>query len=158
MLTNFEADKQAAKAAEKLVRDLLSNLTIGYTFEDVSEEREYRYKGDIRATAATGETIYIEVKDDSRIAQTGNILCEEENYIKETDRYIKGNMKSDYDIYAVVSQQNRKVYFFDFKRLQEIYKRGEFKKINHPQQITYCYLLELCRAKQWGALLYTVKY
>ena len=32
--------------------------------------------------------------------------------------------------------------------LKEIYKRfGTYKTINHPEQYSNCYLLELCRAK-----------
>jgi hypothetical protein len=62
------------------------------------------------------------------------------------------------DIYCIVSQPERKLYILDYKRLREIYKKGEFKVIPHTQQTTYCYLLELCRAKQWGALINTINY
>ena len=59
----------------------------------------------------------IEVKNDSCIASSGNILCEEENYIKADNRMIKGNMYCDSDIFCIVSQQARKIYVLDFKRL-----------------------------------------
>ena len=61
------------------------------------------------------------MKDDSRIADTQNILCEDAVYYKESGRYVKGNMYSDYDIYAVVSKKEKVIYFFDFAKLKEIY-------------------------------------
>ena len=57
-------------------------------------------------------------------------------------------MESDYDIYTIVSESERKIYVLDFKELKRIYRRGEFKQINHPAQITYCYLLPLGLAKK----------
>lgn len=83
--------------------DTFSAATKKYTFEDVSNNREYFYKGDIKATSSTGKEIFIEVKDDSRIAESKNVLCEYEVYYKESNYYGKGNMKSNYDIYCVVS-------------------------------------------------------
>lgn len=104
MLRDFYTDLNNAKGAEQLVLDTFTKLATGYTFENVSDIREYRYKGDIKAVAADGREIFIEVKDDSRIADTGNVLCEYENFLKEDGRFIKGNMYSNYDIYVVVSQ------------------------------------------------------
>ena len=158
MLQSFQKDLKEAKAAEAIVLHALNSLTTGFTFEDVSNDRQCFYKGDIRAIAADGRELYIEVKDDKRIAETGRVLCEEENYIKCSDYWIKGGMYNNTDIYAVVSQQERKIYFFDFKQLQKIYKKGEYKVIQHAQQDSYCYLLELCRIKQWGAFMGVLKY
>ena len=92
MLKEFYNDKEKAREAELLVRDILAALTTDYTFVAIGDVREYRYKGDIKAIDKNGKEIFLEVKDDSRIADTGNVLCEEENYIKESDYYIKGNM------------------------------------------------------------------
>lgn len=104
MLIYFWKDLAAAKPAEKLVLDTFSSLTTDYTFTDVSNVKECRYKGDIKATAADGKELFIEVKNDSRIANTNNVLCEYQNYIKDGGYYIKGNMCSEYDIYCIVSQ------------------------------------------------------
>lgn len=134
MLSEFYKDLEAAAWAEHLVADTFSSLTTGYTFEWVGDQKEYRYRGDIKATAADGREIFIEVKDDSRIADTRNVLCEEENYIKDGDYFIKGNMKSDTDIYCVVSAAERKIYVLDFKVLKKIYKSlGTFNIIRHAQ-------------------------
>ena len=158
MLDNFYNDLEAAKVAEAIALEQLQAYYDYWTLEDVSQVRECRYLGDIKATDFNGSTYYIEVKDDSRIHETQNILCEEENYIHETDSFIKGNMSCKGDIYAIVSQPERKIYLLDYAKLREIYKKGNFKVIPHAQQTTYCYLLELCRAKQWGALIDIIEY
>ena len=156
MLSNFSADLTAAKEAEQIVKEALTAAS--YQVLDVSDEPKYYHKGDLKVILPSGER-FVEVKDDSRIADTQNILCEEEVYYKETDQLVKGNMYSDYDIYAVVSKKERAIYFFDFSKLKEIYKRfGTYKVINHPEQYSNCYLLELCRAIQFKALIKTINY
>ena len=66
--------------AEYLVRDLFASKTTKYRFERVAEDKKYYYKGDIRAIALDGHETFIEVKDDSRICDTHNVLCEESVY------------------------------------------------------------------------------
>lgn len=158
MTNQFYTDLEKAKAAEVLVCNVLSSLDTSRNYELVGAERQYFYKGDIKATDKKGNEIFIEVKDDSRIAETYNVLCEEEVYYKQHDYYGKGNMQSDYDIYAVVSKQQRKIYVIDFKCLQQIYRKGEYKEIQHPQQTTYCYLLNLGTIKKLGGLIATLDY
>jgi len=105
MLTEFKTDLAKAKTAEQIVLAALSNYSSYWTLEDISEDRSCYYLGDIKATyAGTGVVQYIEVKDDSRIHETKNILCEEENYLKDDGRYIKGNMHCESDIFCVVSE------------------------------------------------------
>lgn len=41
-------------------------------------------------------------------------------------------MSGDSDYYAVVSMEEQKIYILDFKKLQSIYRKGEYKIINHP--------------------------
>ena len=150
MLRQFREDLANAKHAEELVREVFTSLTNKYSFLDVSEDKQYYYKGDIKAVSVSNnnDEVFIEVKCDSRIGETGNILCEEEVYYKDNDYYGKGNMKADYDVYCVVSESERKIYVLDFKKLKEIYKMGEYRSIEHPAQITYCYLLPLGLAKK----------
>ena len=158
MLKDFHSDLMNAKGAEKIVRDTFASLTNDFTFVDVSDDPQCYYKGDIKAISADKE-IYIEVKDDSRIAETHKILCEEEVFYKDSDYYGKGNMSCKCDYYCVVSQQEKRIYVLDFNVLKQLYRKfGDYKEINHPSQITYCYLLDLCRAKQFGALLYKINY
>lgn len=159
MLDNFNADLELGKEAENIVREVLSGLTDEYDFIDISDNSDYYYCGDIVAVnKETGEAKFIEVKNDSRIWETQNVLCEESVYYKDSGYFGQGNMSCDSDYYAIVSRCEHLIYLLDFKRLQEIYKKGEFKIIDHPQQTTYCYLLELCRAKQYGALITILEY
>lgn len=158
MLSNFKDDLKLGRNAEYLVKRVLSELAVQYAFEVVGDQPEYYYKGDIIATGEDGSQTMIEVKNDSRIADSGNILCEEEVLYKDSGRIAKGNMHCESDIYCVVSEQARKIYILDFKKLQEIYKKGEYRIINHPEQTTFCYLLPIHRAKQWGALIKTICY
>ena len=153
----FNKDLAAAKEAEQITKTAIA--AAGYKVFDVADQPEFYHKGDLQIQLPSGELRYVEVKDDSRIADTQNILCEEEVYFKESGRYVKGNMYSDYDIYAVVSKKENLIYFFDFSKLKEIYQRfGTYKRINHPEQYSDCYLLELCRAIQFKALIAKIKY
>lgn len=158
MVTNFWEDLRQAQKAEDLVREVFSRLTSNYSFADVSGQKEYYHKGDIKATAADGREIFIEVKNDSRIAQTHNLLCEEECYYYATGSYIKGNFHSNYQIYCVVSQEERKIYVMDFSKLKAHYRSGCFKQINHAEQITYCYLCSLDSVRSWGAMIAEIEY
>lgn len=158
MLTKqFKEDLAAAKEAEQIAKTAIA--AAGYKVFDVADQPEFYHKGDLQIQLPTGELRYVEVKDDSRIADTQNILLEEEVYFKDSGRYAKGYMYSDYDIYAVVSKSENTIYFFDFSKLKQIYKQfGIYKRIHHPEQYSDCYLLEMCRAKQFGALIAKIKY
>lgn len=158
MLVNFNADLAKGHRAEQIVKDVFTSLTDKYTFTDVSNIPSCYNKGDIIATAADGREIYIEVKNDEVIHTTYNVLCEDEVYYKEADYYVKGNMHSDYQIYCVVSEPSRRIYVIDFKVLKEIYKNGEFKRINHYQQYTDAYLVPIGVIKRYGGLIEVVEY
>lgn len=158
MVNNFYSDLAQAKEAEDIVLNTFSTMSDKYDFVPVGDNPAYYYKGDILAISEDGREIGIEVKDDSRIAETMNVLCEEEVYYKSCDYYGKGNMQSDYDIYCIVSKQEKKIYIIDFSILKANYRMGEFKEIKHPQQITYCYLLNIGQIKKLGGLIATVYY
>ena len=122
MLDDFTKDLKKGRAAEKIVFDTLRSLTTDYEFTDVSKDYTCYKIGDIRATdKVTGKDIYIEVKNDSRIADTHKVLCEEEVYYLDRNSYGSGNMDGYGDIYVVVSEQERKIYIMDLKKLQKNY-------------------------------------
>ena len=50
MLMNFEADLVRGHKAEQVAIEGLAALTNHYTFENVANQKEYYYKGDIIAT------------------------------------------------------------------------------------------------------------
>lgn len=158
MVFNFYTDLNNAREAERIVLEKFSQLAPQYTFTNVSNERQYFHKGDIKATAADGREIFIEVKDDSRIHQTHNVLCEYKVYYYESATYGRGNMESDYDIYTVVSKAERKIYVLDFPTLQANYKKGQRKEIPHYDQCTYCYLVSLKTLEQCGAIIDIIDY
>ena len=158
MVSNFWSDLIEAQKVEDLVMDVFAGLTKDYSFVNVSGEREYFHKGDLVAIGADGRKTFLEIKDDSRIAQTHNLLCEEQVYYYDSNSYVKGNFYSDYQIYCVHSAQERKVYVMDFAKLKAHYKSGKFKQINHWEQITYCYLCSLDDVRAWGAMIAEVEY
>ena len=158
MIKGFYDDLREAQKAEQLVLRTLQERTNDYTFLAIGTEREYFHKGDIKVVANNGKENFIEVKNDSVIYKTGNILLEDEVYYKDNDWYGKGNLHSDYEYYAIVSEQERRIYILDFSILREASRLGEYKVIEHPSQITYCYLLPLGIAKAKGAVITTLNY
>lgn len=153
----FEKDLEQGERGEQVVLNYLRSK--GYQVEDVSDKPQDYYNGDLLITLPTGEQRYIEVKNDTCIGSTGRILCEEEVYSKTGGYYKPGFMYNNYDIYVVVSEDTRQLYFLDFAKLKAIYKKyGQFKYFNYPTQSSDTYLVDLCRASQFGALLAKVKY
>ena len=159
MKETFLRDLAAAKGAEQTVLETFKHLTTDYTFEDVSNVCSLFKRGDIKAiNKATGKEIYIDVKDDSRIADTRNVLCEELVYYKTSGYEVNGFMYSDYDYLAIVSKSERKIYVIDFKILQKNYQKGELKQIDHQYQYSITFLCGLHQIKSWGALITTLDY
>lgn len=159
MIDNFQTDLAWGKQGEEIVLNVLSALRSDLTFVDVSNDYRYYHNGDIAAIDKKTDKIYfIEVKNDSRIADTGNILCEDEVYYKRHDYSARGNMYNNTDIYAIVSKKEKKIYFIDFKILQKNYTLGEFRKMDYPQQYSYVFLLPLGTIKKLGGLLAVVNY
>lgn len=154
----FDNDLQKGREAEELVYQLFSSLTNEYMFEMVGDQPQYYHKGDIKAIAPDGREIMIEVKNDSVIGTSGNVLLEEEVYYKKTDSYQRGFLYNDYEIYAVVSMDKRQIYIFDFKILKEIFRKGESKRIHHSDQYSDCYLLHMGLVKKYNALLEIVRF
>lgn len=158
-LPEFLEAVKAAKPSEYLVAKEFAARNPEWITENVGDIRKYFYKGDIKITNKnSGEVRFIEVKNDSRIAQTQRVLCEEYVSYKSEDQIKDGCMYSDYDIYAIVSESERKIYYIDFKKLKEFYKMGEYKEIPHRAQTTYCYLVDLQLIAKKGALMGITNY
>lgn len=158
-LPEFKKDLEAAREAEYLVAKEFAARNPEWEVENVGDQREYFHKGDIKITNKnSGEVRFIEVKNDSRISETKNILCEECVSYDNEGIIIDGNMYSNYDIYAIVSQQERKIYYFNFNILKKNYKKGIYKEIAHRAQTTYCYLVDMRQAVSWDALMGITNY
>ena len=159
MVSNFYSDLKQAKVGEGIVLDVLQNCCGRYEFTDVSDDRRYFYKGDIDAYDARNDKHYfLDVKMDSRIAETGNILCEEEVYFENTGEYTPGNMSSDYDYLAIISTKARKIYIIDFELLKEHYREGRNYVKNHGEQTTYGTLFPLKKAQHYGMIEAVIDY
>lgn len=160
MVANFYSDLEKAKTGEAITLSVLQHTTDEYVFDDVSEDEEYYYRGDIRATDNDWglDEFYLDVKMDSRIADTGNILCEEKVYFKESGTYSKGNMKSDYDYLAIISVDAQRIFIIDFPKLKKHYKEGRFYTKDHGEQITYGTLFPLSKAWKYNMVEAVIDY
>lgn len=155
MSFDFWSDLAAAKKVEQKALECFSRLTDQYTFIDVSDDRSYYHKGDIKAIAADGREIMLEVKGDTRIADTHNVLCEEANYWFDRGGYTKGNMYSDYQYYCIVSQEAGQIIVIDFAVLRANYKNSNHRyiTISHKDNDSYCYLFPLKELKELGGIV-----
>jgi hypothetical protein len=154
MVTQFNEDLKKGRAAEIIVYNYLKNKLP--VVEDLTSLPDFYYIGDLRVITSEGEKLYIEVKNDSRIADTHNILCEiAVEYECHTGA---GNMDCGCDIYAIVSEKENKIYFLDFKKLVKLTKYKTLRSIQHSAQTTICKFVSLSEAKYTGALIATVNY
>lgn len=159
MSYDFWNDLAEAKKVEKKAQEVFQSLTAEYTIVDVSDIREYYHKGDLKAIAADGREYMLEIKADSRIHETGNVLCEEEVYFYETDTTNKGNMYSDYQYYCVVSEPARKIIVIDFQVLHAHYKHNHRGiTIKHRESETFAYLFPLGEIKELGGIIAVLDY
>lgn len=161
MLKNFTRDLGIGRRAELIALEVFRQITDDFTFEDVANQKEYYHIGDIKITEkATGDYFFAEIKNDSRIADTHNVLCEDSVYYYKDGTTKRGNMYNEGTrYYCVVSERERKIYMIDFFTLQSIYKkRGRFMTIKHTEQETNCYLVSLKTLEEVGALKGTISY
>ena len=157
-VVKFNEDLEKGHRAELLVQKVFSQLTGEYVFDLVSDQPAFYHLGDIRAIGKDGKEHMIEVKNDCRIGETKNILCEEEVWYYSIDSNVKGFMHNNYEYYCVVSEPEHKIYVIDFKVLFSIYRKGEFKALNHYDQMSYAYLVPLGLVKKYGGLIAVIDY
>lgn len=158
MVSTFYEDLRKAREAEEIVRNELAHRMPDYKFELIGHIPLYYGRGDIRVVTPSGEEHFIEVKDDSWISQTSNVLCEEEVLYYYDGSIVPGNMYSDYEIYCVVDRRGGYIFVIDFETLKRHYKEGKYKIIQHEEQETRCYLVSLRQLREWGALTETISY
>lgn len=157
MLVNFNRDLAIGLKGEQLVQQVLESLTDEYTFA----ASDNQHKGDIIATnVATGQRHYIEVKTDSRIADTGRILCEESVFYYNNGDVAPGFMYRDYEIYCILSKSERKIYVIDFKILHQNYIKNSVcrKTLSYPDQESDCFFVDLELIKNKGGVIRVVEY
>ena len=182
MVSNFFKDLKKGKKGERIAKDVLECMTENYTFRDVSEEEEYRHLGDIEIKYSYDSyrekfnvkpdylpmpqelfdlynlSYFIDVKDDSRIGDTGNILCEEKVYYKKNGIVKDGFMYNLYDYLAIVNEKDKMIYILDFHLLQKVYKQGRKMRLYYSDQYSDVYLYSLDKAKDNGILMAVIGY
>lgn len=140
--------------------EVLASLTDKYEFHHIDNQEVLGKKGDIAAIDKTsGKIYYIEVKNDSRVAATGNVLCETQKYYYDTNKTKAGSMFYNYEYYIVHSAESRALYVIDFKKLKTFYTiMGSPIRIEHDEDITYGLLVRLKDIERFGALIKTITY
>ena len=112
----FEEYLKPYKAGETEAIELFTKC--GYSVKDVSSNSGYFDKDiDLLVTNTTGTTKRIEVKADSRIADTGNLFIE---YINPRSKGGLGWYRfCQADLLYYADMINKCFYIFDFKQLKE---------------------------------------
>lgn len=164
MIKGFKEDLAAAKPAERMVRLALESAYEGkdVTFEDVSDEKECRYKGDIKVCLGNGKAQYIDVKDDGVWARSGNLLAEDMVWYCNSGKQDGFMRHAKYNIVAYHSKKLSKILLIDFKKWKAEYKKpnnGWYKVIPHGgTQTTYGYLNPIEKMKELGVVMMEIDY
>lgn len=163
IVSDFKRDLLKSKKSEKIALDVLAFLgdldtTGDYAIENVADIEEYWHLGDLLITDRDGLEVFVDVKDDSRIADTRNILCEDKVYYRNTKKKADGFMYSGYNYLAVVSQPEKKIYIIDFAKLQKEYKKGRFIILNYTWQYSEIFLYPLDTAIKKGMIMAEIEY
>ena len=112
----FKDDNEIGKRGEKIFSKYLDNL--GLEHEDVSDVKEYQKQDiDFVVRAKTGQTWTVEVKNDTRIAQTGNIFFETISNVHYSSNGCFN--KTNADAMVIVSESEKKLYIVTTKNLKK---------------------------------------
>lgn len=118
----FVLKNKEGKQAEQIVKDYL--IGRGYTVQDVSEEQD-NYQNDIDfIVQKDGRTSKIEVKLDTRLAETQNIAFADVFYLKDKETGQTETREGYYhysqcDFLIFVSPADRNLYMVHFAKLKE---------------------------------------
>lgn len=118
----FVLKNREGKQAEQLVKDFLTNK--GYAVQDISEDCD-NYQNDVDfIVQKDGRTNKIEVKLDTRLAQTQNIAFEDAFFLKDKESG-RTEIKPGYyhysqcDFLIFVSPDDTSLYMVHFRKLKE---------------------------------------
>lgn len=118
----FVLKNKEGKQAEQIVKDYLTGR--GYTVQDVSEEQD-NYQNDVDfIVQKDGRTSKIEVKLDTRLAETQNIAFEDAFYLKDKETGQTETREGYYhysqcDFLIFVSPADNNLYMVHFAKLKE---------------------------------------
>lgn len=156
-VSDFKADLQTGKDGERIALEVLCNITENYAFQDVSDVKEMYHKGDIIAYK-DDESYYLDVKNDSKIHATCNILCEDKIFYRRNKEMKEGFMASEYDYLVIVSQPEKKIYIINFDKLKKHYKEGRRQEMHYSWQYSICYLYPLEEAYKHNMVEAVIEY
>lgn len=156
-------DVNAHKPAELITTEVLNNLNNGYEFEYVADNEKYFNKGDIKMKKKGKKALCIDVKDDQKIAETGNFAVEAGGWSKIYNCPAKGWIDSNYNYLAIISREAQTIWILSFKRLREIYNKIDLtggRKVvsDFWDNIKYNYLISINKAIELGAVLARIEY
>lgn len=156
-------DVNAHKKAELITTEVLNNLNNGYKFEYVADDEKYFNKGDIKMKKKGKKALCIDVKDDQKIAETGNFAVEAGGWSKIHNCPAKGWIDSNYNYLAIISRETQTIWILSFKRLREIYNKTDLtggRKVvsDFWDNIKYNYLISIDKAIELGAVFARIEY
>lgn len=157
---DFGNDIAIAAQAERILFDCIdAELGLNYDVQLKTDDEVWYKRGDVAIFDYNGKDIGIDAKDDGVCYRTGNIFVEE--YIDWKYYYTDGWIKAKYDVLAVVSQEDCKIYFIDFARLKKEYKQLRFRA-NVPSYFDKhtCWgsLVKIDKLRSEGLMLAEVRY
>lgn len=159
----FQNDLKANRPSEYLAAELMHLKFPKCKVSFVGDDKNCYHLGDLKITLPNGKSVYVDVKNDKRWAETGNLNAEDElwklAYEKHTgDGFTNGFMRvARYDYVIYLDVVGKQFLFIDFKKWKKEYRKyGNYdtsgkcvdsrgrKIMKHgypkPYEITYGYL------------------
>lgn len=118
----YLGDIAAHKPAEAIAIEILSDLNMGFTFTNVSDDSDYYNKGDA-IMSKDGVDKFVDIKDDGCVWKTNNFFIETGGWDKIHQCKCKGWITSDYDCLAIVSQEKKNIWLLSMDRVRKFYDK-----------------------------------
>lgn len=122
---SFYTDLQRGRKGEKLVAEALTAK--GHTVEDVSMALAYQFKDIDFVITKDGASTTLEVKNDLRSNQTGNIFVEETNYNNVRRNYKGWLYYSEAVYFCFLQEEHGKAHIIHHDDLLSLVKSGKYR-------------------------------
>lgn len=160
---NLQYEINKNRIGETILYNVLCAMYDGRTdikIENVACDEECYHLGDIRITNSAGKIYYFDAKNDGRINETGNVFCEDyKKFYSNSQKIHSGFMRDGkYDILCVIDRIGSKIYFINFSKLKEIYKKYRFVGTELEDAISYGYVVPISEIEKIGAMEMVVDY
>lgn len=160
MTNNFKEELKKNRVAEIILMQVLESIYDDAALvEDVADNENCFYLGDVRVTDKIGNSFYFDAKNDGVIHKTGNVFCEDYKFfLRKMNERHNGFMSSNYDYLSIVDRVSKKIYILDFKVLKKIYKN--YRRVQTTLCDAQCHgtVIPLEECKKKGALLHVINY